>query len=84
MSLVADAKKNWLDQVKADAEALTRKRLAEDLPKLEKVAEQLTAHSVPQQTEQKEEDAAAEVKPRGRRTSNQSAASTPNTDEEAK
>ena len=47
MSVVAEAKKNWLDQVKADAEKLTRERLAVDLPKLAKVAEQLEAQSVP-------------------------------------
>lgn len=47
MSVVAEAKKNWLDQVKADAIELTRQRLAVDLPKLEKVAEQLNEQSVP-------------------------------------
>jgi hypothetical protein len=36
MSKVAEQKRNWLDQVKADAEAITRKRLAEDLPKMER------------------------------------------------
>lgn len=39
MSKVAEQKRNWLDQVKADAEAITRKRLAEDLPKMEQELE---------------------------------------------
>lgn len=35
MSKVAEEKRNWLEDVKADAEALTRRRLEEDLPKVE-------------------------------------------------
>lgn len=30
MSKVSEAKKNWLDEVKADAEKLTKRRLADD------------------------------------------------------
>lgn len=47
MSVVADAKKNWLEQVKIEAEALTRERLAKSLPKLQEVADNITATSVP-------------------------------------
>lgn len=35
MSKVAEEKRNWLEEVKADSEALTRKRLQEELPKME-------------------------------------------------
>lgn len=35
MSKVAEEKRNWLEEVKADAEALTRARLSADLPKME-------------------------------------------------
>lgn len=35
MSKVAEEKRNWLEEVKADAEALTRARLQADLPKME-------------------------------------------------
>ncbi|HJQ07991.1 MAG TPA: hypothetical protein VJ836_00755 [Candidatus Saccharimonadales bacterium] len=35
MSKVSEEKRNWLEEVKADAEALTRARLAVDLPKME-------------------------------------------------
>jgi hypothetical protein len=39
MSKVAEQKRNWLDQVKADAEEITRARLAVDLPKMEQEIE---------------------------------------------
>lgn len=35
MSKVSEERRNWLEEVKADAEALTRSRLAVDLPKVE-------------------------------------------------
>lgn len=47
MSVIADSKKNWLEQVKADAETITRERLQRELPKLEKVAQQIEEHSAP-------------------------------------
>ena len=47
MSQVADAKKNWLDQVKIDSENITRERLARELPKLTQVAEQMNTQSQP-------------------------------------
>lgn len=47
MSVLADSKKNWLEQVKADAEKITRERLARDMPKLDKIAEQIDAEAAP-------------------------------------
>jgi hypothetical protein len=35
MSKVSEERRNWLEEVKADSEALTRQRLAVDLPKME-------------------------------------------------
>jgi hypothetical protein len=39
MSRVSEERRNWLEQVKLDAEALTRKRLEDELPKLEREVE---------------------------------------------
>jgi hypothetical protein len=53
MSVIAEAKKNWLEQVKQDSEALTRERLAIALPKLNEVAERMVAQSVPEKPAKK-------------------------------
>ena len=48
MSDIANAKRNWLDQVKEDAEAITRERLARELPKLKESAERIEQTSAPE------------------------------------
>lgn len=39
MSKVSEFRRSWLEQVKVDAEELTRKRLADELPELEQKVE---------------------------------------------
>jgi hypothetical protein len=56
MSVVAEAKRNWLDQVKADAEELTRERLAKTMPRLQEVAAKIEAQSVPKKATKKGND----------------------------
>lgn len=56
MSEIADAKRNWLDQVKEDSEALTRERLAKGKSKITEVAQKIEAASVPKKAAKKGND----------------------------
>lgn len=55
MSVVSEYRRNWMEEVKADAEAATRARLEAELPKLkEKVQQAQAAKAAPAVKEGKE------------------------------